>query len=360
MNQTSIDDLHLNSTLTLPGQNQLEYTIQYVYMIVYPIIFIIGLVGNLISSLLFSITELGETSCAVYFLVLAISDSVALISGFHYSLTIGYHLPVSSATYCRVRNFLSYTSVDLASWMVVAISVDRFYKVKWPLRAHVYCTRKLTMIVSSVLIGLLALKNVHLATKFIGDFSINAADNCDPNPDYPGYVWFFQTVWPWIDLAVFAILPFAIVTSSNIFIIYNQYRRRLKFGYQKLDCSLIKLLLISSISFILCNFPISIAIVVFPYVSQHFTEKTHYDGVNFTFDLLRIPSYASLALNFYFYYYSSGIFRQQALLLFKRIFQMVISIGEFIRRTINVRNKQIEGELDTPGPNMGPTSVTFF
>ena len=349
MNQTSIDDLQLTSTLTLPAQNQLEHIIQHVYMIAYPIIFIIGLVGNLISSLLFSITELGQTSCAVYFLVLAISDSVALISGFHFSLTIGYHLPVSSAMYCRVRNFLSYTSVDLASWMVVAISVDRFYKVKWPLQARIYCTRKLTIIVSSVLIGLLALKNIHLSTKFIGDFSANAGDNCNPNPDYPRYVWFFENIWPWIDLTIFAILPFTIVTSSNIFIIYNQYRRGLKFGYQKLDRSLTKLLLISSISFILCNFPISIAIVIFPYVSQHFTKQTHYDGVNFIFDLLRLPSYTSLALNFYFYYYSSGIFRQQAILLFKRIFQMVVNAGEFIRTSINVKNKQIEGEPDTPG-----------
>lgn len=348
MNQTLID----TTQSTISTSDELEQITRYIYMIVYPIIFLIGLIGNLLSFLLFSITELGQTSCAVYFLVLAISDSIALISGFHYSLTIGYDVPIRSAVYCRVRNFLSYTSIDLASWMVVALSVDRFYKVKYPLQARIYCTRKLTIIVSCVLIVLLILKNIHLTTKFIGDFSENALDNCDPNPNYPRYVWFFQTIWPWIDLTVFALLPFIIVTSCNIFIIYNQFRRRLKFGHQNLDLSLIKLLLISSISFILCNFPISIAIVIFPYISQNSSRKEHDREVNFIFDLLRIPSYTSLALNFYLYYYSSGIFRQQAIVLFKRLFRMVINARQTISIAMNIERKQSVERSSTPEMNV--------
>jgi len=291
-------------------------------MIIYPIIFIIGLIGNLLSSLLFSTTELWQTSCAVYFLLLAISDSIALIGGLHHCLIIGYHLQVNKAAYCRARNFLSYMSMDMASWMVVAISVDRFYKVKFPLQARVYCTRKLTIIVSCILTIILVLKNFHLSTKFIGDFSIDALDNCDLNPDYPTYVEFYKKIWPWIDLAMFALLPFIIITSCNIFIIYNQYKRRLKFGHRNLDRSLIKFLLISSISFIICNFPVSIILVIYPYISQNDGKKEHYDEVAFAFDFLRLPSYTSLALNFYLYYYSSGIFRQQAILLFKRMFRI--------------------------------------
>jgi hypothetical protein len=291
-------------------------------MIIYPIIFIIGLIGNLLSSLLFSTTELCQTSCAVYFLLLAISDSIALIGGLHHCLTIGYHLQAPNAVYCRARNFIFYTSMDMASWMVVAISVDRFYKVKYPLQAHVYCTRKLTLIVSSIIAIILALKNVHLSTKFIGDFSADAIYNCDPNPNYPTYVIFFNKIWPWIDLATFALIPFIIIISCNIFIIYNQYIRRLKFGHRNLDRSLIKFLLISSISFIICNFPVSIILVIYPYISPDYATKENYDEVTFTFDVLRLPSYGSLAFNFYLYYYSSSLFRQQAILLFRRIFRI--------------------------------------
>jgi hypothetical protein len=293
-------------------------------MIIYPVIFIVGLIGNLLSSLLFSTTELYQTSCAVYFFLLSIFDSLALIGGLHHCLIIGYHLQVPNAIYCRARNFISYVSMDMASWMVVAISVDRFYKVKFPLQARIYCTRKLTIIVSCVIAMVLILKNIHLSMKFIGNFSTDDADHCDPNPDYPKYVVFFRKIWPWIDLTTFVLLPFIIITSCNTFIIYNQYRRRIKFGHRNLDRSLIKFLLISSISFIICNFPISITIVIHPYVSKNYSQKDYYDEIAFAFDLLRLPSYASLALNFYLYYYSSSIFRQQAVLLFKRLFRIPI------------------------------------
>jgi hypothetical protein len=292
------------------------------YKIIYPIIFIIGLIGNLLFSLLFSVTDLCQTSCAVYFLLLSISDSIALIGGLHHYLIIGYDVSVPNAAYCRARNLISYISMDMAAWMVVAISVDRFYKVKFPLQARVYCTRKLTIIVSSIITLILILKNLHLSTKFIGDFTEDAVNNCGPNPAYPKYVLFFKKIWPWIDLAIFAFLPLIIITSCNIFIIYNQYKRRLKFGHRNLDRSLIKFLLISSILFIICNFPVSITLVIYPYISQNRNED--YDAIAFAFDILRLPSYASLALNFYLYYYSSSLFRQQAILLFKRIFRISI------------------------------------
>lgn len=320
MNRTCINDTQSNSY----AQNRLEEIIQYMYMIIYPIIFIVGLIGNLLSSLLFSTTELYQTSCAVYFFLLAIFDSLALIGGLHHCLVIGYHVEVPNATYCRARTFISYVSMDMASWMVVAISVDRFYKVKFPLQARIYCTRKLTIIISCVVAMVLILKNIHLSTKFIGDFSSDDADHCEPNPDYPRYVTFFRKTWPWIDLAMFVLLPFIIITSCNVFIIYNQYKRRIQFGHRNLDRSLIKFLLISSISFIICNFPIAITSVIYPYVSQNHGQKDYYDEVAFAFDLLRLPSYASLALNFYLYYYSSSLFRQQAILLFKRVFRVSI------------------------------------
>ena len=322
MNETNITDCQSFATLPLSTHNGLEELIHYMYMIIYPVIFITGLIGNLLSALLFSVTELSQTSCATYFLLLSVFDSLALIGGLHHCLTIGYHVQVPNASYCRARNFLLYTSMDMASWMVVAISVDRFCKVKFPLQARIYCTQRLTIMVSCILTLIFILKNIHLSTVFIGDFSTDAADNCDPNPAYPKYVSFFKNFWPWIDLVTFTLLPFIIITYCNSFIIYNHYERRLKFGFRKIDRSLVKFLLISSISFIICNFPIAITIVIYPYISANYDEKKQYSNVAFVFDLLRLPSYGSLALNFYLYYYSSSLFRQQAVLLFKRIFHM--------------------------------------
>jgi hypothetical protein len=318
----NITDLSSRTTFVVVKQNGLEEASRYIYAAIFPIIFILGIVGNLFSSIIFSITKLNHTSCGIYFLLLAICDSLALIGGLHHCLTIGYHVAVPNASYCRARNFFLYTSMDITSWMVVAISLDRYLKVKFPIKARMYATRKLSIIVSCIVTSIFIGKNVHLLTTFIGDFTDDAADNCDPNPDYPSYMFFFKNIWPWIDLTTYSLLPFIIVAVCNAFIIHDQYKRRLKLRKRNLDLSLITLLLVSSISLIVCNLPITILAVIYPYISISYDTNEMYDGVAFAFDLLRLPSYASLALNFYLYYYTSILFRQQTVLLFRRVFRI--------------------------------------
>lgn len=301
-------------------QTTLEEVSRYIYAIVFPLIFLFGLVGNVLSALIFSVTKLNKSSCGFYFLVLAIADTIALIGGIHHCLTIGYHVPVPSAAYCRARDFLLYTSMDLVSWMIVAISVDRCLKTKYPISARTYATRRLSIIVSTVLIVFFVGKNIHLATEFIGDFSDDAADNCDGNPDFPSYLSFYKNVWPWIDLVSYALLPFIIVAVCNGLIIHDQYKRRVKIRKRDLDISMITLLLVSSVSLIVSNLPIAILAVIYPYVSMSYDTNEQYDGAAFAFDLLRLPSYASLGLNFYLYYYNSTNFRQQLIFLLRTIF----------------------------------------
>ena len=311
-----------NSTSPAPfdlEQHQLGEINRYIYAILFPIIFLLGLIGNLLSSLIFSITKLNLSSCGVYFLQLAIYDSIALICGLHHCLTIGYHVQTPGAWYCQIRNFATYLSMDMASWMIVAISVDRLFKVKLPMKSRVYVTRKSALIVSGVVTLLFLGKNFHLLTNFIGDFTDLAVDNCDPNPNYPRYVFFFKNVWPWIDLTTYALVPFVIVALANAFIIHDHYQRRLRLRKHNLDLSLIGLLLISSISLFVCHLPITVLAGMYPYISSSYDDNEIYDRVAFAFDILRLPSYASLALNFYFYYYNSSLFRHQTVLVFRRV-----------------------------------------
>ncbi|CAF1662826.1 unnamed protein product, partial [Didymodactylos carnosus] len=186
-----------------------------------------------------------------------------------------------TAAYCRARNFIFYTSADLSSWMIVSISIDRFLKVKSPIKSRKYCTRKLAIIISSILFIIFLAKNVHLSTPFIGDFSPDAADTCDPDKKYPSYIYFFHNVWPWIDLITFALIPFILISISNIFIIVDQYKRRLKLRKRNLDLSLITLLLTCSGTFIICNLPITVLGVIYQYISKSFDTKSNYDNTAF-------------------------------------------------------------------------------
>ena len=343
----------------------LEEVSRYIYAIVFPVIFFLGLLGNLLSSILFAATKLNQTSCGIYFLLLAIFDSLALIGGLHHCLTIGYHVSVPNAMYCRARNFLLYMSMDMSSWMVVAISVDRYLKMKYPTKSRTYGTRKLSIIVSVIITVVLIIKNFHLLTVFIGDFTADAVDNCDPNPDYPSYVFFFRNIWPWFDLVIYALFPFLIVTFCNTWIIRDQYKRRLKLRNRNLDLSLITLLLVSSVSLILCNLPITILAVIYPYISLSYDSKDSYDSVAFAFDILRLPSYTSLALNFYLYYYTSSLFRQQTVLLYRRICRKTLRIDEMELPTRiyileNTLRDSYDGSDEYPPSSHAPSFTDSF
>lgn len=355
----NITNVLSRTKLVAVEKNELEQISHYIYAIVFPIIFLFGIVGNLFSSIIFSVTKLNHTSCGIYFLLLAIFDSTALLGGLHHCLTIGYHVQVNNANYCRIRNFLLYMSMDMASWMIVAVSVDRCLKVKLPIQARVHATRLLAIKIACGITAVFVLKNVHLLTVFIGDFTDDAADNCDPNPAYPTYMFFFKNIWPWIDLTTYALLPFIIVTVCNVLIIHDQYKRRLKLRKRNLDVTLISLLLVSSISLILCNLPITVLAVIYPYISISYDTSAVYDDVAFAFDLLRLPSYISLTLNFYLYYYTSILFRQQTISLFRRLCRLQSRSGqiELPNRIYSCRMGQVnkldsfdEGEDDQPSP----------
>ena len=359
MNATDLFSLKSNE------HNGLEDVSRYIYAIVFPVIFLLGLIGNLLSSILFSVTKLNQTSCGIYFLLLAIFDSLALIGGLHHCLTIGYRVAIPNAMYCRARNFLLYMSMDMSSWMVAAISVDRYLKIKYPTKAITYGTRRLSIIVSAVICVVFIIKNFHLLTVFIGDFSEDAVDNCDPNPDYPSYVFFFKKIWPWIDLATYALFPFLLVAFSNAWIIHDQYKRRVKLRNRNVDLSLITLLFVSSTSLILCNLPITILAIIYPYISLSYDSKDSYDDVAFAFDILRLPSYASLALNFYLYYYTSNLFRQQTVVLYRRVCRKTSPVDEMelptrLFITENYSRESLDESDDYPQSSHAPSFSESF
>ena len=162
-------------------------------------------------------------------------------------------------------------------------------------------------------------------------------------------------------------LPFIIVAICNSFIIHDQYKRRLKLRNRNLDLTLIKLLLVSSISLIVCNLPITVLAVIYPYISISYDTNEMYDSVAFAFDLLRLPSYASLALNFYLYYYTSALFRQQTVVLYKRLFSIETKTNdiELPNRIYTNDNRFVDGfdsfdESDDQSPVPSLTGGSFI
>ena len=55
---------------------------------------------------------------------------------------------------CAFLTFMNYTWSDMAIWMVVAVDVERFVAVWWPLQVRSYCSPHRAALISCLLLGL--------------------------------------------------------------------------------------------------------------------------------------------------------------------------------------------------------------
>ena len=170
-------------------------------------------------------------------------------------LAHGYCIYISSTWLCRLHSFLFYFALDFSSWILVAVSIDRFLAITFVFSSD---TRNILLKVMAkpklvcTFIGTsLIILNLHFlfyidsidSHKFQQYFTLSSsnsneiiglADSCFSigvsneysscvinSHRHPQYSNFFQNTWPHIDLSVYAIAPFIIMSVCNVAMIKN-------------------------------------------------------------------------------------------------------------------------------------------
>ncbi|XP_041355545.1 cysteinyl leukotriene receptor 1-like [Gigantopelta aegis] len=131
----------------------------YAYWVCNVITVVMGLAGNSLVSLLMRDAKFSLSSYSVYLRFLAVSDSVVLISFciveslrlFQSTFVIG-----NNAGVCTLIRFIQSVVTLLSPWLVVGLTLDRFYCVVFPMKCDRFCTRRKAMIVCLCLCGVSA------------------------------------------------------------------------------------------------------------------------------------------------------------------------------------------------------------
>ncbi len=117
--------------------SDLEHTL---HGYVYPVIYVIGIPGNLISFALWIHPRLRNSS-ACYFASIAIFDTLVL--GLHLLVTIQVLSAteiLNSTILCEVFNVFYLASEIMAVLLILALTVDRYIIVHFPMKRHTLCT----------------------------------------------------------------------------------------------------------------------------------------------------------------------------------------------------------------------------
>lgn len=184
---------------------------QIIWKYMSPSLIIIGTIANILAIIVLLRKNLRHSTTMFYLTVLSIGDILVLYTGLLRNwlrFAFDTDLRDFSNFGCKLHVFLVYFSLDFSTWILVAVTIDRCISVCLPFHSKTYCTMKHAKITVITICLLMVVLNCHL----FGTVG-NVDGKCKGNTS------FIASVWPWIDLCMFCLGPFAVMTICNILII---------------------------------------------------------------------------------------------------------------------------------------------
>ncbi|XP_074661546.1 galanin-like G-protein coupled receptor npr-9 [Tubulanus polymorphus] len=115
----------------------------------------LGLVGNVITFAVMTFSKMRRHPYCVYLAALAVSDFLNVVARLIFYINLvtvritgSREIPIPTATgpwTCALTSYLYYTTTFLSTWIVVVISTDRFFALRFPLLYRRLGTRRLAV-----------------------------------------------------------------------------------------------------------------------------------------------------------------------------------------------------------------------
>ena len=137
-----------------------------IFLSMCPMILLFGTFTNILSLLVLSRKRMRKHSTYVYLAILSVIDLLALWLGITRDfLAHGFNIHIKALWLCKLHSFFFYYSLDMSSWILVAVSVDRFVAITFVFSSY---TKQMLLkllakpkLICSILLVFFALLNFH-------------------------------------------------------------------------------------------------------------------------------------------------------------------------------------------------------
>ncbi|CAF3388019.1 unnamed protein product [Rotaria socialis] len=333
---------------TLSSSDEIENRIN----IVVPYLVILGIIGNGLSILTFSQRKLRTLSCGCYLLLLAISDTIALliISRPYFFKQFGVEHHLNSSILCGLHLFLTKLFDELTPWLLVFVACNRLVLSRYPRNHHCCQTSNSALWSTFFLLIIIILLNVHLLFGIgVGYSQFQPCKAvCGPLTKSPIYLFFYKNVSPIIDFLFSLIIPFCIVFIANIFILSNVRRakrrvlrvRRRKRANRNARLSIV--LLADLITFLIVSLPVLLVECIYRFTRAIEGNDQFNEYLWIAWLIASKIFYLNYSLSFYFYVLTSSYFRHHFFLAIRcKKFS-----GTFFKTTKGRKHQQIYQTTD--------------
>ena len=199
-----------------------------------PDVSVVGAACNALTFMIMTSKSLRIHTTCVYMACIALSDWSSNIINFTswlYQRLNDKMMRDSTEVYCRMWNFLLFSSVHTSVCLMIAMTSEKFIAVVYPLQARVWCTMKRCYLtITCIVLFTLTLNSHNLYTRELIKkknsnrtrclYSIHVGSTMNSSR------YFVLYVWPWIDATVYCFIPISVLAILNICIVYTLQKRK--------------------------------------------------------------------------------------------------------------------------------------
>ena len=185
------------------------------------IILPISLICNSLSFIALRSRHMRGTSTAFFMLALSVLDPLILLTkNLVYFPTFVAHY----AWTCRILYFFIYVLGYTNVWILVIMTADKFFAVWFPLKVSYFCTITRARYVCSFLL---------IMTSIISFHHFWTIDSLEHPQDQQKFCYYntnryssIQRIWRYVDFVIWCFLPFILIFTLSILIIYRLRQKR--------------------------------------------------------------------------------------------------------------------------------------
>ena len=322
---------------------------------------IFGTIGNLLSLLVLCRKKMRIHSTFTYLTLLAFCDTLVLYFGLLRDYLVNkYQINIYGDYFCKFHVFSFYFMLHMASWLLVAVNIDRLIAASFLGLSKKWCTPRIALIVSLCIGIILAVLNSHFIffvdsePKFhrVNTISSNSLIENNQNlhnpseydtksilavnhysyrlcfikQNYPTYKYFFTNVFTWIDASAQVILPFIIMVVCNVNIIHKVLLTKNKTNGKNLKrLRKIKGMCIMIVSVSVIFFVLEAPVLIFICLEQGQLIQSNWKLIDFVWTIMNLMMYTNHVINFLSYCMTGTKFRRELLRLLyvHRIFKFL-------------------------------------
>ena len=186
----------------------------------FPVFIPIGLAGNTLSFLVMIKPNNRKMSTCIYMAAISINDNIMMYMAGHDYLVSGLHTHKWYLLEYKFLAFLALSALQNRTFLVVAMTNDKYIAIKWPHRAAIYSTPQRAIIIAGSVYICICIYNIphFFLSSVIGGECFNF-----------GISNVFSKVYSWLSFVLNAIIPFTMLIYMNFFIVQAVRKSRKTF-----------------------------------------------------------------------------------------------------------------------------------